>query len=294
MAMRNPSGRANYQPNSWGLGPREDPERGFRSFGGAEAGLKSRLRPETFADHYTQARMFFDSQTAVEQRHIVKALAFELGRCEVAQIRMRMLAHLRNIDEGLATGVAGLLGVDTLPDPADAAVPPRDMPPSPALSIAQNGPPSFAGRKVGILVCDGFDEAALSDLASAIRDEGATAELIAPKVSGAISDDGTVVPINHALAAAPSVLFDAVVLLLAEAGAEGLTRDARACAFVRDAFAHCKVIGWSDGAEPLFGAAGVDPTADEGLVNLQSDGTETFIMACRQLRIWSREMAVET
>src|SRR5690606_22914190 len=145
MAMRNPVGRANYQPNSWGDGPRESPQQGFRSFSDAQEGQKVRLRAESFADHYSQARQFFISQTAPEQRHIVMALTFELSKCENPVIRERMVSHLLNIDETLATAVADKLGVRKLPKAADAAVPPReDLPASPALSIMENGPESFA------------------------------------------------------------------------------------------------------------------------------------------------------
>ena len=126
MAMRNPVGRVNYQPNSFGDGPRESPQRGFRSFAEVEEGPKQRLRAESFADHYSQARQFFNSQTAPEQRHIAMALTFELSKVETPVIRERMVSHLLNIDEGLAETVADKLGMRKLPKPADAAIAPRD------------------------------------------------------------------------------------------------------------------------------------------------------------------------
>ena len=133
MAMRNPVGRANYQPNSWEMGPREDPQKGFRSFAEAADGQKVRLRAESFADHYSQARQFFRSQTPVEQEHITDAFVFELGKCEIPAIRTRMLANLRNVDESLASAVADGLGMP-LPSASPAAVAPRDdLPASPAL-----------------------------------------------------------------------------------------------------------------------------------------------------------------
>src|SRR5262249_31120640 len=81
MAMRNPRGRVNYEPNSWG-GPREDPERGFVSFAAEEGGAKRRLRAESFADHYSQARLFYLSQSEVERRHIAGGFTFELSKVE--------------------------------------------------------------------------------------------------------------------------------------------------------------------------------------------------------------------
>jgi catalase len=295
MAMRNPVGRANYQPNSFGEGPRESPERGFRSFADGEEGQKVRLRPESFADHYSQAGQFFNSQTPVEQRHIAMALTFELSKVETAVIRERMIAHLLNIDEGLAETVADKLGITELPKRADAAVAPRrDLEPSPALSIIENGPKSFGGRKVGALVSNGVDATLLKGLRTAIENEGATMEVIAAKVGGVQADDDTKIPAKHMIDGGPSVLFDAVLLLLTEEGAELLTSEAAARDFVADAFAHCKFIGFTPGAVPLLVKAGVDPSADEGLVPLtDGDAINTYLEGCRKLRLWAREAGVK-
>ncbi|TJX02659.1 MAG: catalase, partial [Mesorhizobium sp.] len=295
MAMRNPVGRVNYQPNSFGEGPRESPQHGFRSFAEAEEGQKVRLRAESFADHYSQARQFFNSQTAPEQRHIAMALSFELSKVETTVIRERMVAHLLNIDEGLAETVADKLGMKQLPKPADAAVAPRDdLEPSPALSIIRNGPDSFAGRKVGVLVSPGADAALLKKLQAAIEKEGAVMEVIAPKVGGVEAADGSLIAAKHMIDGGPSVLFDAVALILSEEGAERLTGEAAARDFVADAFAHCKFIGFTSGAVPLLQKAGVDPEADEGMIGLDDPKAITgFIESCRKLRLWSREMAVK-
>ncbi|RWL10021.1 MAG: catalase [Mesorhizobium sp.] len=295
MAMRNPVGRVNYQPNSFGEGPRESPQHGFRSFAEADEGQKVRLRAESFADHYSQARQFFNSQTAPEQKHIAMALSFELSKVETTVIRERMVAHLLNIDEGLAETVADKLGMKQLPKPADAAVAPRDdLEPSPALSIIRNGPDSFAGRKVGVLVSPGADAALLKNLQAAIEKEGAVMEVIAPKVGGVEAADGSLIAAKHMIDGGPSVLFDAVALILSEEGAERLTGEATARDFVADAFAHCKFIGFTSGAVPLLQKAGVDPEADEGMIGLDDPKAITgFIESCRKLRLWSREMAVK-
>ena len=227
MAMRNPVGRVNYQPNSFGEGPRKSPERGFRSFADVEEGQKVRLRPESFADHYSQARLFYDSQTVPEQRHIAAALTFELSKVETLVIRERMVSHLLNIDEGLAETVADKLGMKQLPKPADAAVAPRDdLEPSPALSIIKNGPDSFEGRKVGALVSAGADAALLNKLQAAIEKEGAVMEVIALKVGGVEAADGSWIEAKHMIDGGPSVLFDAVALILSEEGAQHLTGEA--------------------------------------------------------------------
>src|SRR5579871_352830 len=160
MAMLNPKGRVNYEPNSRGAagGPREDPGKGFRSFEGEEAGAKVRLRPESFADHYSQARQFYISQTKPEQNHIASALIFELSKVEEPAIRERLVSHLPNIDPDLAKKVAAGLGMKgAIRATAPAAEVRSDLEKSPALSIILNGPESFAGRKVGALVSDGVD-----------------------------------------------------------------------------------------------------------------------------------------
>jgi catalase len=293
MAMRNPSGRANYQPNSWGEGPRESPDRGFRSFADAESGQKQRIRAESFADHYSQARQFFNSQTEPEQRHIAMALTFELSKVETPVIRERMVSHLLNIDNGLAETVADKLGMKDLPKPADAAVRPRDdLEPSPALSIIENGPATFAGRKVGALVANGTDSKLLKKLQSAIEAEGAVMEVIAPKVGGVEAADGSWIEARHMIDGGPSVLFDAVALLLTEDAAEHLTREAAARDFVADAFAHCKFIAFTQGAAPLLAKAGIKP--DEGMIELGGpDTVSAFIEACRKLRLWARELGTK-
>ena len=295
MAMHNPAGRANYQPNSFGAGPRESLQRGFRSFAEGENDQKVRLRPESFADHYSQASQFFKSQTETEQRHIAMALTFELSKVETPVIRERMIAHLLNVDEGLAETVADKLGIVDLPKPADAAVPPRkDLATSPALSILENGPDSFEGRKVGVLVGNGTEAALFKALQTAIEDEGATMEVIALKVGGVQADDGTKIIAKHMIDGGPSVLFDAVALLLTEEAAELLAREAAARDFVADAYAHCKFISFTPGTVPLLTKAGVDPAADEGLVPLTDrKAIGKYIEACRKLRLWARETSVK-
>ncbi|MEZ2331292.1 catalase [Mesorhizobium sp. RCC_202] len=295
MAMRNPAGRVNYQPNSFGEGPRESPQPGFRAFPDVESGQKVRLRAESFADHYSQARQFLNSQTPPEQRHIAMALTFELSKVETPVIRERMIAHLMNVDEALATTVADKLGIAKLPKPADAAVAPRnDLEPSPALSIIENGPDSFAGRRVGVMVSAGADAAVLKRLQKAIEKEGATMDVVAPKVGGIRADDGSWIEGRHMIDGGPSVLFDAVALVLSEEGAERLTGEAAARDFVADAFAHCKFIAFTSGAVALLHKAGVDPKADEGMIDLSDPkAVAGFVESCRKLRLWGREMAVK-
>ena len=296
MAMRNPVGRANYQPNSFGEGPRESPQRGFTPFADIEQGAKRRLRAESFADHYSQARQFFISQTVGEQAHIAAALTFELSKVKIPAIRERMVSHLLNIDETLANNVAGKLGLQKMPKPADAAVPTRqDLDPSPALSIVANGPERFEGRKLGILVSDGSDAGLLKALKAALDKAGATYEIIAPKVTGVKASDGSWIEADQMIDGGPSVLYDAVALLPAAAAMDDLLRESSARDFVADAFAHCKFIGYVESALPLFEKSGVAAEdLDEGCIVLGNPKAATsFVAGLAKLRVWGREPNVK-
>ena len=295
MAMRNPTGRANYQPNSFGEGPRESPSLGFQHFPVEEQGAKARLRPESFADHYSQARQFYISQTPPEQRHIASALTFELSKVETPVIRERMVAHLLNIDETLAATVAQKLGLQAMPKPADAAMPTRqDLEPSPALSIVQRGPKRFEGRKLGILITDGVDAKLLKGLTKAVEAEKAVFELIAPKVGGVTASDGTFVEAHHMIDGGPSVLFDAVALLTSAAAIDELIKEATARDFVADAFQHCKFIGYDQSALPLLEKAGIADVMDEGMLPLPGEGgLAAFVSELGKLRVWAREPSLK-
>ena len=295
MAMRNPSGRVNYEPNSWG-GPRESPSTGYRHLAVEENGRKAQVRSPSFADHYSQARQFFISQTPIEQKHIGDALVFELSKCERVDIREKIVGHLRNIDETLATVVAGGLGLAKLPSPAKAAVKTRDdLPPSDALSILKRGPDSFAGRKLGILVCDGAPAKLVKALADEVKSADAVYEINAPKVAGAKLDDGTVAEAKQKIDGGPSVLYDAIALILAPDGAAQLAKDKTAQDFVSDAFAHCKFIGYNEDALPLIDRAGItEDDMDNGLIPLNdAKSTKGFLNTCAQLRLWDRELKVD-
>ncbi|WP_413715352.1 catalase [Sphingobium sp. B7D2B] len=297
MAMRNPVGRANYEPNSWGAeigGPREDPQRGFKSYAEPADGDKLRIRPESFADHYSQATQFYASQTLIEQKHIGDALVFELSRVERPDIRSRMVSHLLNIDADLAATVANGLGL-AMPQAATAAVQPRtDLAPSDALSIIKRGPQSFAGRKLGLLVTDGADATLVQAIINAVDEAGAMIEFIAPKIGGVTLSDGKILGAHYKVDGGPSVLFDAVAVVASAEGGQLLALDATAKDFVTDAFAHCKFMGLSKEAEPLLTKAGLMPDLDEGCFALKSKSDATaFVAALAPLRFWAREPLVD-
>ncbi|MDB5664072.1 MAG: catC [Cypionkella sp.] len=291
MQTQNRKGRVNYEPNGFSDGPREDPLKGYVSFAArSPEGSKQRLRPESFADHYSQARLFYRSQTEIEQHHIADALVFELSKCQMLDIRKRMVAHLLNIDEDLAQQVANGLGFRDMPTPAVTAVPARDLDLSPALSILGTPPNMFLGRKLGVIIADGFDRDVLGELAAETLAEGGVMEVISVRVGGAIAADGSFVRADHLLRGAKSVLFDAVAILGGDAQAS-LARNPAAQEFLSDAHNHAKFIGHHGVDDLLSSAAGI--VQDEGYTDLTAPGAAAdFLVACRSLRLWSRTTAL--
>jgi len=137
LQMEQPAGQVAYEPNTLSENsPRETAEKGFRSARVVEAGEKGRIRAESFADHYSQAQLFYLSQTGYEQAHIASALVFELSKVEHLHVREAMVGHLLHIEEGLATRVATGLALDKLPDRPPAAAPVQQMKLSPALQVS--------------------------------------------------------------------------------------------------------------------------------------------------------------
>ncbi|TAJ74851.1 MAG: catalase [Phenylobacterium sp.] len=285
-------GRANYEPNSLAEageigGPREDPKGGFRSTAFPVEGTKVRLRAETFADHYSHARLFYRSQTEIEQAHLASALVFELSKCSFAHVRSRILANLQNVDAELAARVAAGLNMP-LPKASAAAAPPQDMAPSPALRIVGKYPETLQGRAVGILVTDGADGAMVEAVRAAATGAGASVKIIAPKVGGVTLKGGKALTPDGQLAGTPSVLFDAVALVLSEEGCAELLGESAAIDFVSNAFVHLKAIGHTPQAQPLLDKANVQ--ADAGIVDL-SGGADGFLAPAAS-RQWDREPKV--
>jgi catalase len=295
MQMNVPKGRANYEPNSLaahgeGGGPRECPMTGFKTSsavtGPDETGEKLRVRGELFADHYSQARLFWQSMTDNERAHIASSFVFELSKVGLAQVQPRLVANLRNVDEELAQRVADGLGID-LPEKAEAARAPVDMEPSPALSIQKNMKATLQGRAVGILIADGSDADEIASVKQAVTEAGGKPVLVAPKVGGAKLSDGTVQKADGQLAGSPSQIFDAVAIILSEDGTKALLKEGAAVQFVMDAFGHLKAIGASTAAKPLLDKAGVE--ADAGITDL----SDAFVEAAAR-RFYDREDGVRT
>jgi catalase len=290
MQMAQPAGRVAYEPSSLSENsPRETPAKGFHSAAVTETGEKGRIRADRFADHYSQARQFYLSQTAYEQAHIASALVFELSKVEHVHVRETMVGHLRHIDEDLANRVAAGLGFDKMPDAAEAATPVQEMEPSPALQIIGKMKDTLMGRAIGILIADGSDGAVIEKIKKAATDAGATVKIVAPKVGGAKLANGAMLAVDGQLAGTPSVLFDAVAVILSDEGAKALSMEGAAIDFVRDAFGHLKAIAVDKGGQVLLKKANVGQ--DAGVVN--TDDKDAFIAAAKT-RQWDREKFVRT
>ena len=292
MQMAQPTGRVAYEPSSLGADtPREHPAAGFRTVATFDAtsstDTKGRIRAETFADHYSQARQFFRSQTPYEQAHMASALVFELSKVEHLHVRVAMVGHLLRIDESLAQRVADGLGLQALPAAAATAVPAQDREPSPALRTIGKGVPTLEGRAVAILVTDGSDARLIASLRDAAQAAGASVKIVAPKVGGAMLDDGSHLAADGQLAGTPSVMFDAVAVIVSSAGAQALAKDGAAVDFVRHAFGHLKAIAFDAGGQALLQVAGVEP--DPGVVRAHDAAAFIEAAATRQ---WAREAAV--
>ena len=290
MQMEQPVGRVAYEPNSLSENsPRETPAKSFHSAKVTESGEKGRIRAESFADHYSQARQFYLSQTAYEQAHIASALVFELSKVEHLHVREAMVGHLRHIEEDLAKRVAAGLGFDKMPASPIAAAPVQEMKPSPALQIIGKMKNTLMGRAIGILIADGSDGAVIEKIKKTGIDAGATVKIVAPKVGGVKLADGSMLATDGQLAGTPSVLFDAVAVILSDEGANKLSMESAAIDFVRDAFGHLKAIAVDKGGQTLLKAANVGK--DAGVVDCSNIDAYITVAKTRQ---WDREKSLRT
>jgi catalase len=314
-------GRVSYEPNSLGGGcpfQAKVAEGGFTSYPERIDSKKIRTRSKSFLDHFSQARLFFNSQSEAEKNHIIDALRFELGKVETKAIRERVLTLLSCIDKALATPIATYLGLAIPPAskgailngsyPADAN--PKDYQPvmvksslekSEALSMEHTIKNSIATRKVAILVADDVDSKALVNMQHALEAAGAVAELIAPKLGSIQSSDNTELPIMKSFLTTASVLYDAVYVPGGTNSVATLAAEPDAIHFLNEAFKHCKAIAADREAVQVL-----EETAFYGSINEEdpeNNGTDTgiviggdgpadaglFIKAIAQHRFWARE-----
>lgn len=295
-------GRVNYEPNSLAGGCpfQAGAAQGFVSvparIEAKEAQGKVRAKPEKFADHYTQATLFFESQSPVEQAHIAAAFRFELSKVTVPAIRERMVSSLRNASEALAVQVAQGLGMAQLPPPMPRAL---DKPPqpevsrSPALSLlARAGDGSIQGRKVALLVADGVNGQSAVDVHAMLLAQGAAPRFVAPRIGPVKTADGVAIDADASLENEPGFLFDALVLPDGDEGVRTLSLDGHTMEFIKDQYRHGKAILVLPASATLLEAAGASATlpsgeADPGVV--AGGDVETFIAAMAKHRHPERE-----
>jgi catalase len=300
-------GRVAYEPNSLGGGCpfQAGAQQGFVSvparLEAREQQDKVRGKPEKFADHYTQAALFYESQSPVEQAHIAAAFRFELSKLTAPAIRERMVSSLRNASEDLARQVAEGLGMAKLPNPMPRALPkpPRpEVTKSPALSLmARPGDGTIRGRKIALLAADGVEGQSLLDVHAALFAQGAVPRFVAPRIGPVKTADGTAIDADASLENEPGFLFDALVLPGGKDGVAALSAVAHTMDFIKDQYRHGKAILVLAESAALLAQAGVSATLpgggdDPGIVSVQGQGgvdVDAFIRAVARHRHPERE-----
>ena len=299
---------------------------GFTSYAERIDARKIRARSASFFDHFSQATLFFNSQTTTEQNHIINALRFELGKVETPAIRERMLVLLSQVDQSLANKVGEGLGAQVptrLDKPMNMSVPadgdPKKFQPkrvtlgietSPRLSIVDN--PNFPKdsiktRKVAFLVADGFDNTAVSEMKQALLTAGAVAMTVAPRLGMLTGTNGEQIKADLSFLTASSVLFDAVYVPGGDDSIASLKDVPQVVNFLREAYEHCKTIAASSAGVGLLATslagkfsesddAGEGVAVTDGLVTTRDgaikDLAAGFIDAIAKHRHWEREPAV--
>lgn len=283
------SGRVSYEPSSLDPNAVREAKRGFTAFAETTEpdSHVGRIRPESFADHYSQARQFYLSQSQVEQGHLISAIVFELSKVETVEVRMRTISHLSNVDAAMAERVAKGLGMSDMPARAKPCAPVLDLPPSKALRLIDKYPPTLKGRCVGILVADGSNGANIAAIKKAVEAEGARVKIVAPAVTVKLKD-GSQLAADGQLAGTPSIFFDAVASILAPDQAQSLAKDSDARDWFADAFRHLKAIAACKGTQIILDAISID--RDDWIV--APEDVATFLDKAKS-RNWSREKSVQ-
>jgi catalase len=292
-----PRGRVAYEPNSLGGGCpfQAGSMKGYTSFPAPVFEDKVRGKPEKFGDHFSQARLFFRSQTPVEQNHIAAAFRFELTKVQTQAVRERIVSMLRNVDDGLAGAVANGLGIP-LPDPQPTAIdviPDSEVESSPALSLfARPGNVGIKGRKIALMVVDGADSATLRAAHAALAKAEAAPRFIGIRLGSVKVEGGDPIHSEITLETAPSVLWDAVVVPGGEEALELLQKSGQAQEFLKDQYRHCKTILSLGESKALLEAVGISPTLPDGSPDpgVISDSVADFIEAVAKHRHFEREL----
>ncbi|RZK89774.1 MAG: catalase, partial [Pedobacter sp.] len=308
-------GKASYNPNSLGA---NDPAQvkaadgGFVSYNERVDARKVRARSKSFFDHYSQAKLFFASQSDPEKQHIINAFSFELGKVKTVAVRERMLNVLSNIDMDLTTQVANNLGMSAPKKPvavANGSIPADGKPAdyqsiiaepalqkSEALSMAGTVKDTIKTRKVAFLVGDGANGNSIAAMKKALMAEGAVVELVGTHQGAITTDQKESLVVDESLLTTSSVLYDAVFVPAGDKSVAALAADADAIHFLNEAYKHCKAICLAAGAEKLvehtyFAAKSKDKKViDPGLIfGDEKTNEKAFIKAIASHRVWERE-----
>ncbi|WP_208279218.1 catalase [Massilia oculi] len=295
-------GRVNYEPNSLGGGcPFQAGKMGFTSFPERISEDKVRGKPELFADHYSQARLFWQSQTPAEQNHIVNAFRFELTRVQTPAVRIRMLALLANVDDILVARVAEGLGLEVpepLPLATDAPIP--TYPPSPALSLlSRPGQVGIKGRRVAVLIASGVDDKAVKKQYASLLKDGAVPRLVGNMLGKVTARDGDPIDVEISVEAGPSVMYDAVIVPDGAQAVEALAKNAQVLEFLREQYRHGKpILAYGSGSSLLTKAMIPqklpDGSADPGLIMGDPANADAALDAFKTALAGHRVFARET
>ncbi|GAA3446241.1 catalase [Planomonospora venezuelensis] len=274
--MTIPRGQASYHPNTTGGGcPAVGGPGAYTHFQERVDGHKIRKRSGSFADHYSQATLFWNSMSAWEKEHIVAAFRFELGKVVQTHIREGVVRNLNNVDHDLAALVAAGIGVAAPPAPAV----PNHGRTSPALSQAHAPVQSAATRKVAVLVADGADAGQVEAVRAAITTMGAICDVLAPRGGAVRGEGGEAVPVTHALDTMASVLYDAVLVPGGQESARTLSVNGQAVHYVAEAFTHGKAVGALGAGSLLLEAARIGPGPHPGVVVGTTGDIDDFVEA---------------
>jgi catalase len=262
-------GRVSYEPNSLGGGCpfQAGIQHGFQSFPQRMRDEdKVRGKPEKFADHYTQATLFWNSQTAIEKAHIIRAFRFELTRVQTPAIRERVVSMLANVANELAQGVAAGLGLE-MPAPMPKVlekVAKPEVKTSAALSLfARPGDGTVKTRRVAILVANGVDPS-ITALHTALSSAGAVPRFVGARLGRVKTDGGEPIDVEVTLEAAPAVLFDAMVLPEGPDAVDTLSNEGQVLEFLKDQYRHCKPILVLGASSEILEKAGIPATLPSG------------------------------
>ena len=275
--------RVAYEPNTLGNGVEfrlDGATEGFHSHADpVDPGTKLRRRSSLFDDHFSQATLFWNSQSASEKDHIVAAFSFDLSKVAVAGIRQRMTDNLAHVDLKLAARVAATLGINA-PDPKAAAGrlgfrihrPESKISEDAALSMAGRLGAGIKTRKIAILVADGVDAPAVRRLVLDMTAAGAVCRLVGAQLGSIGTLSGKQLTVDHTFLNMPSVMFDAVLIPGGEQSILSLSSLGDAVHFVLEAYKHCKTICAINEGTELLATLGFTFKKNPELVDVPTPG----------------------